>query len=1096
MKRVFIILLFLSLLPGLNAVEMRPVPIRTDDGLTGATINCLARTRDGYLWIGTPEGLLRYDGYSCRLYPLPPGETDVTEITEDAFRRLWVSASGRWVILDNTTDAFITDIDPVLKDIGISNPPVFIERDGNFGLWIATSDAVYHLVPGSTIAKEVEFGTHPSLKGRRITGIAEGPRYITAVTDHGELYEISPQSHRVVRFDSHIPAHSPATNKGAYHLHYDREGLLWIYNVGNLWLFDSNRRVWMEDTLPPEARRSAVRTILQDAWGRTWMGRDHNGLEQVKRFGSGFIFIPRSSLAPTLRPGVSVSAMCDDHNGNIWIGTERNGLFLQDEISPRFILYPLPPVHLILSDPGNSVWLATDCEGIMKWDPDTESTTTFSDGKFTPCPLSIATCDGRLFAALPSGGLREAIGGRLPVISTGLPADTALITALASLPSPARLIMATSGGELYTFAPTTGHTSHIPLSRVLPSGRVNSITCASDSSVAIAKGSNALLLSPSLQKLTIIKGPWQSELNYVMKDSRGLLWITSDEGIDLYRPGTCKLRRLKTTGVPGLDSPGSLVETSDGAVWTATRKDLMRMTITTDSITGHPVVTTVVYDRSTGLPGGFIDPRALATLPPGGEILAGSSEGVSRFLPGRSRNPSRHPGIIFSSITAGGRKILPDRADGSPSISLNPSVRDLVLTLTIDNPAVTSRTGYRYMLEGYDRDWKTLDPGKHTIKYSSLPSGHYRLLVKVFAGHIPTDGDPVVLDITVREPFYLSLPAVIVYIFILFFAAVGLRRKLQRGKTVPPAVTREIMTFTPPLASVSTLPANARVSNAGDSPEPDERSNPEKTTSSATDSMPEEPSRAPVFLIHHERETIKRLTDILSPVFEVFSATDGEAAVVLLNSTLPSLILTGAPDVTPGFHILSTTIKSHPSGARLPILILGDDDSLSTRTDMILYNADAIVSPTLPDAVLISCIRKLISLSRKIPGSILFPPLPADSIAGEKSSDSTDLLFLQQTVKNIVGNLARPDYSVEELSASLGISRVHLYKKLKALTGKTPLEIIRRIRLRHAAIILLGGDVTMAEVASRVGFNSTKYFVRYFKEEYTILPSEYRDLPF
>ncbi|MDE6466699.1 MAG: helix-turn-helix transcriptional regulator, partial [Duncaniella sp.] len=94
----------------------------------------------------------------------------------------------------------------------------------------------------------------------------------------------------------------------------------------------------------------------------------------------------------------------------------------------------------------------------------------------------------------------------------------------------------------------------------------------------------------------------------------------------------------------------------------------------------------------------------------------------------------------------------------------------------------------------------------------------------------------------------------------------------------------------------------------------------------------------------------------------------------------------------------------------------------------------------------------------------------------------------------VVNNMKRTDLSVEELSSYLGMSRVDLYKKLKAVTGKTPIEFIRLIRLKRAAQLLRESQLNVSEVAYQVGFNSPKYFARYFKEEYNILPSEYKDL--
>jgi AraC-like DNA-binding protein len=80
---------------------------------------------------------------------------------------------------------------------------------------------------------------------------------------------------------------------------------------------------------------------------------------------------------------------------------------------------------------------------------------------------------------------------------------------------------------------------------------------------------------------------------------------------------------------------------------------------------------------------------------------------------------------------------------------------------------------------------------------------------------------------------------------------------------------------------------------------------------------------------------------------------------------------------------------------------------------------------------------------------------------------------------------------VEDLSHELGMSRVHLYKKLLSLTGKSPLEFIRTVRLKRAAQLLEKSQLTVSEVAYQVGFNNPKYFTKYFKEEFQVLPSQY-----
>ena len=84
-----------------------------------------------------------------------------------------------------------------------------------------------------------------------------------------------------------------------------------------------------------------------------------------------------------------------------------------------------------------------------------------------------------------------------------------------------------------------------------------------------------------------------------------------------------------------------------------------------------------------------------------------------------------------------------------------------------------------------------------------------------------------------------------------------------------------------------------------------------------------------------------------------------------------------------------------------------------------------------------------------------------------------------------------PDYSVQQLSQDLGMDRTVLYKKMQSITGLAPSEFIRSIRLKRAAQLLTQGQYRVAEVAEKVGFNTQKYFSKYFQEAFGMSPSKY-----
>ena len=139
--------------------------------------------------------------------------------------------------------------------------------------------------------------------------------------------------------------------------------------------------------------------------------------------------------------------------------------------------------------------------------------------------------------------------------------------------------------------------------------------------------------------------------------------------------------------------------------------------------------------------------------------------------------------------------------------------------------------------------------------------------------------------------------------------------------------------------------------------------------------------------------------------------------------------------------------------------------------------------------VLVLRIRKLIELSRYRQATRkTIDPAPSDIVI-----TSLDEKLIEKAIKYVEENISRSELSVEELSRELGMSRVHLYKKLLQITGKTPIEFIRVIRLKRAAQLLRESQLHVSEVAYEVGFNNPKYFSRYFKDEFGVLPSVYQE---
>ena len=220
--------------------------------------------------------------------------------------------------------------------------------------------------------------------------------------------------------------------------------------------------------------------------------------------------------------------------------------------------------------------------------------------------------------------------------------------------------------------------------------------------------------------------------------------------------------------------------------------------------------------------------------------------------------------------------------------------------------------------------------------------------------------------------------------------------------------------------------------------------------------------------------------------YQVITASDGEEGVRKTFEENPDLIL---------LDIMMPKMDGYEACRKIrekkhtPIIML---TARAEEVDKVLgleMGADDYVTKPFNMTILVLRIRKLIELSRyhRVTQGMI-DPAPSEIVI-----TSLDEKLIEKAIKYVEDNMSRTELSVEELSRELGMSRVHLYKKLLQITGKTPIEFIRVIRLKRAAQLLRESQLHVSEVAFEVGFNNPKYFSRYFKDEFGVLPSVYQE---
>jgi len=232
------------------------------------------------------------------------------------------------------------------------------------------------------------------------------------------------------------------------------------------------------------------------------------------------------------------------------------------------------------------------------------------------------------------------------------------------------------------------------------------------------------------------------------------------------------------------------------------------------------------------------------------------------------------------------------------------------------------------------------------------------------------------------------------------------------------------------------------------------------------------------------------ITSELKHVYLVYEANNGIEGVNKAKSIMPDIIISDVMMPEMDGHEMCKAIKSNIDTSHIPIILLTAKASDDNKYEGYKSGADEYISKPFNLEFLKLRINQLIDLQNKrkkqFKSKIEVNP-------SEINLNSLDELFLKKALENMELNMSNSDYSVSELSNDMNMDRTVLYRKLQSITGLTPIEFIRMIRLKRAAQILNQGQYPISEVASMVGFNTQKYFTKYFKDAFGVTPSQFKN---
>lgn len=232
------------------------------------------------------------------------------------------------------------------------------------------------------------------------------------------------------------------------------------------------------------------------------------------------------------------------------------------------------------------------------------------------------------------------------------------------------------------------------------------------------------------------------------------------------------------------------------------------------------------------------------------------------------------------------------------------------------------------------------------------------------------------------------------------------------------------------------------------------------------------------------------LSTELSHYYNVLTAENGKIGLEKTLEHLPDLVITDMMMPEIDGTVFCKTLRNTISISHTPIIMLTGKASDEAHFEGYEAGADAYLVKPFDIKFLLLRITKLLELS--VSRQKIFA-MEKEVKPELITTNPLDKEMLERALRYVDTNLSNPDYSVEKFSMDMGMDRTGLYRKLIALTGYSPINFIRTIRLKKAAELLSQNTMTIADVADEVGFNSMSYFSKCFHESFGKTPSQYRE---
>ena len=780
------------------------------NGLTISQINCILKDSRGYVWLGTPAGLYRYDGYTFHNFQcnsqdgssLP--DSYIISIQETLEGTLWIETAAGFCIYHPQGENFERDMKQVYGRMGIEGTPnvVYIDRHKNFWAAIPNKGVVAYNMQQQLL---YEFGYTDDAHGvpqGNITSISECRDGALIVYEDGRIVccDVMRQQHTVWKNDYIAQQH--LRKSSTLNAFADQMDNIWLYGQGTLMLYNKNTNTWnttIGDQLGMTGNNTdnSVNGMAGDRKGNIWIGTDRSGLIRANVNTLEMEPVaPRAINNIAQMPSqevIGIQSVYIDDTDLLWIGTEKSGLAYYGDNIYKFQSLINGDITAIAEDEAGKIWYGTGDKGIIDY-----------DGPLASYKVTCMTTtpDGSLWVGSKQNGITRIKDGNSTFYSTARDSMKTVIddhiNALSSDKS-GNLWIATNGGlQVYNPQMNT-FSSYTKENGMLNTNNITSLFYGTNNSLLIGTAEGLVILNLSNREKTVLTGNssnvesfTNNYITQVYEDSRGLLWIGTREGINILNPVNDDLSVL--TEKDGLcnNSICGIAEDKNHSIWITTSNGVCRIVVQRDHEDGTFNYGLYNYSISDGLQSNEFNMGSILTKK-NGEVLFGGLYGVNWVRHSSKDEQASLPRVMLTQLFVGeqeiltgvnydGNIILPQALNESNRIELKNNQSTITIKFAAGNYNQGERLQFMYWMEGLDNDWRNGDALLHGVRFNDLGSGDYKLHVKAISAEGAVSNQERVLEIHVDRPWWLSWWMLTFYVIILIIIVIIWRYGINKYK--------------------------------------------------------------------------------------------------------------------------------------------------------------------------------------------------------------------------------------------------------------------------------------------------------------------------